>query len=219
MFNEYSTYYHDNGDKLCYKNGQLHCSSGPAVITGDGYELWYAHGVLHRADGPAYIGPCGLKEYWLSGYQYDEHQFIEILVHRMQDLDDQKLAAESSRNCVNRFLTEELRTSAQLRLKLSRSKRRAFAVRKQSLFWRGLANRCADIGAHLMKESQKRTQALVKEITRTEVIIPVPRGQLKVSAELLETCNRCFGSVKGDAIYLGRRGPYCSDGCARDTEE
>jgi hypothetical protein len=187
MLTTHCTYSHDWGDIYHYKDGLLHCDDGPAITTAAGYKLWYRDGKLHRNDGPAYIGPCGIKEYWIGGYQYDVHQFVDIMAHRVRDLEDHLASIESSRNCINNYLHKELRTTARL-------KRRAFAVRKQSLFWRGLANKCADIGVHMMKEMQTEKEPLVLFESKT--------------------CLRCKKPVRGTLVYSGITGPYCSNVCA-----
>jgi len=43
--------------------GQLHCTTGPAIIYEDGTKEWYCEGELHRDDGPAIECADGGKEW------------------------------------------------------------------------------------------------------------------------------------------------------------
>jgi hypothetical protein len=55
------------GDKIWYKNDQLHREDGPAVEWADGSKSWWVNDQLHREDGPAIESACGDKFWYISG--------------------------------------------------------------------------------------------------------------------------------------------------------
>ena len=60
-----------NGEVRLYKNGQLHCEDGPAVISPNGSKTWYYHGDLHRIDGgPVCQYADGGEDYFHFGVLY-----------------------------------------------------------------------------------------------------------------------------------------------------
>jgi hypothetical protein len=186
-----TTIEYDDGDTLHYVNGLLHRSNGPAVKTKDGYELWFCHGRLHRNNGPAYIGPEGMKEYWLGGEKVSKCQFIEMQAEWIKDLHRRLM----------QYSDDKTRLTGSLFTEIKRGRRyrdRAFAVRKRSLFWHKIASDMGEINVKMMKQTEKKADRF-----------PVA----------VNTCLKCEKSVKMQAIYVGRNGPYCSDGCARDTDE
>ena len=52
------------------KNGQLHCTDGPAIERLNGTKKWYLNGQLHRTDGPAIEWSDGTKEWYLNGQRH-----------------------------------------------------------------------------------------------------------------------------------------------------
>jgi hypothetical protein len=72
-FDKLGTQYH-------YKNGQLHCETGPAIIYGDNVKEWWFEGQSHRLDGPAVTSPSGnihIIKWYVHGVQLTEEQFNE----------------------------------------------------------------------------------------------------------------------------------------------
>jgi len=56
-----------DGTKAWYKDGQLHCADGPALVRANGDELWYKNGKLHRIGEPAIEWADGYKEWYKNG--------------------------------------------------------------------------------------------------------------------------------------------------------
>jgi hypothetical protein len=63
------------GNKLCYLNGKLHRTDGPAVEWSDGTKYWYINGKRHRTDGPAMENANGNKYWYINGIEYSEEDF------------------------------------------------------------------------------------------------------------------------------------------------
>lgn len=68
------------GTKEWYRDGELHCEDGPAVIHSDGYEGWYQYGTLHRDnDLPAVINPYRGKEWWINGKRHRHNDLPAVI--------------------------------------------------------------------------------------------------------------------------------------------
>ena len=52
------------------KNGQLHCTDGPAIERLNGTKEWYLKDQRHRTDGPAIERLNGTKEWYLKGQKH-----------------------------------------------------------------------------------------------------------------------------------------------------
>ena len=61
-----------DGNKLWYKNGELHREGGPACEYFNGIKYWYINGKNHREDGPAIEWANGSKSYYLNGNKVEE---------------------------------------------------------------------------------------------------------------------------------------------------
>ncbi len=59
-----------NGTKKWYKNGKYHRTDGPAVEYTNGYKAWYVNGKNHRTDGPAIEYSDGTRYWFLNSEQY-----------------------------------------------------------------------------------------------------------------------------------------------------
>ena len=58
-----------------WQNGQRHRDNGPAVVWHDGYKEWWVNDRLHRIDGPALTRDDGTPEWWIYGVQYTEQAY------------------------------------------------------------------------------------------------------------------------------------------------
>ena len=56
-----------DGDRVWYRNGQLHRDNGPAIEREDGTREWYQNDLLHREGGPAYEREDGTRAWYLNG--------------------------------------------------------------------------------------------------------------------------------------------------------
>src|SRR3990172_11345606 len=52
------------------KNGQLHCTDGPAIKWSNGKKEWYLKGQRHRTDGPSIESSDGTKSWYLEGQRH-----------------------------------------------------------------------------------------------------------------------------------------------------
>jgi hypothetical protein len=68
------------GNKMYYKNGELHREDGPAIENASGVKFWYLNGQLHREDGPACEWSNNNKDWYLNGKKYSEEKFNEVLL-------------------------------------------------------------------------------------------------------------------------------------------
>jgi hypothetical protein len=55
------------GNKYKFKNGELHCEDGPAVIHTDGRKEYYQNDKFHRLDGPATVDENGIERWYKNG--------------------------------------------------------------------------------------------------------------------------------------------------------
>jgi hypothetical protein len=72
------------GTKLWYLNGELHCEDGPAVERTNGDKQWWLNGELHRIDGPAIENANGIKYWYLNDIQYSYDEWLQQLTPKQQ---------------------------------------------------------------------------------------------------------------------------------------
>lgn len=80
--------------KRCFLNGELHCSTGPAVVYFNGIRAWYQHGVLSRFDGPAVETNDGHDSFYIDGVEYTKEEFDVKLAHSQSLATDNTLTED-----------------------------------------------------------------------------------------------------------------------------
>jgi len=65
-----------DGDRVYFRDHQIHRENGPAVIGANGSVEYYVEGKHHRTDGPAVIRADGSVEYWVGDRQITKTEFL-----------------------------------------------------------------------------------------------------------------------------------------------
>lgn len=68
-----------NGSCWWYLYGKIHRIDGPAIIRANGAQYWYRNDERHRTDGPAVIYPNEKHEWWLNEVQYTLEKYVKII--------------------------------------------------------------------------------------------------------------------------------------------
>ena len=66
---------HPNKDKEWFVGGKRHREDGPAIEFVSGFKSWWYMGKRHRTDGPAVERCDGTKAWYINNKEYTEHQF------------------------------------------------------------------------------------------------------------------------------------------------
>ena len=75
-----------NSSKCWYQWGKIHRTNGPAVEYDDGTTKWYNTGKLHRTDGPAVEFSGGRKLWYLNGEEFTQEQWQEKILRKTFDI-------------------------------------------------------------------------------------------------------------------------------------